>query len=447
MPSVRSASNPIVRAAFPLLIIFLACIFSGLLEKVPFLHYFHILTVIGGLALIAVGLGGRLPLVVVRSPIGRMLVIFTVWFILCVPFARWIGGSAGVLINIWSRSALAYVLVAGCILTIDQCKTVFKTIGYSVGVLSMLGVALRGYDQTGRLGLIGTRYENPNEFAWTLVLGLCFLSFLLLRGNGREKAIALLLSAPVLLALVKTGSRAGMIGFGMLAIFGFFQASRAMRAKLVVGVVLLMAVLVAVTPKELRSRYTTFFSAGQGTTSLEEAAVGSTQLRWTAFKDSVYLTLTHPVFGVGPGNFPVSQNELALARGEARGAWIVTHNTFTQVSSEMGIPGLIIYIVFIYQCFKPLNRIVRGRYPGRDWKDLRALAQTLRASLAILLTIALFDSYGYDTNIPIIAGLSCALSLIAQRRLRALSVPSPQVAPAASSQLEPAPEPAWMSFQ
>ena len=451
MRAVRPPTNPIVRSAFPVLLFFLAVVFSGIFEKAPFLAPLHPLMILGGLALIAVGVGGRLPGVVVHNPIGKSLAAFTVWYIVCIPFARWPGGSASALVNIWSRSALAFVLVAGVILTIDQCKTVFKTIGYSVGVLAILALILRGVDRTGRLGLIGTRYENANDFAWTLIVGLSFLTFLIMRGNRREKTIAVLLSAPILLALVKTGSRMGSIGIGILAVFGFLQASRAVRIKLAIGVPILLALLLAVAPPEIRLRYTIWFGTGENYSgralSAEErtanTAIGSAEGRVQSLKDSIYLTLIHPVFGVGPGNFPVAQNDLAMSRGESRGLWVLTHNTYTQISSEMGIPGLVIYLAFLYLCFKPLNSILHTRYAGKEWHDLQAMAKTLRVSLIAVLAMAVFDSYGYDVNIPILAGICCALGLIAQRQRAVSKAANLRVLEPVP---EPVPEPALMAY-
>jgi hypothetical protein len=63
-----------------------------------------------------------------------------------------------------------------------------------------------------------------------------------------------------------------------------------------------------------------------------------------------------------------------------------------------------------------------------------------------MLTIAIFDAYGYDTNIPIMAGIACALGLIAQRK-RALMKMQTQEKPVPALPPEPALEPAWLSFQ
>ena len=456
MRRLSPPTNPMVGTVFPVLVFFLAAIYSGILEKMPFLGPFHLLMLLGGLALIVIGLSGRLP-VVLNNPMAKYLALFTVWFIICVPFGYWIGGSVQLFIDFWSKAALAFVLVAGCVQTIDQCKTIFKTIGYSVGILAMMALALRGVDNTGRLGLLDTRYDNANDFAWTLVLGLSFLLFLLFNGNRWQKVIAGLFCAPILLALVKTGSRGGMLGFCLLAFFGLFQVSRATRIKLALAIPVLMVVLFIVTPPEIRGRYTTIFGSGKDYTGinikalsseeqLQSTASASAEARWGLLKDSIRMTLTHPVFGVGPGNFQVAQAEIALSRGEARGAWRVTHNTYTQLSSEMGIPGLVIYLMFLYQLLKALNRIARSKYTGKDWQDLRALAKALRATFLTLIFVMFFGSFAYDTNIPILAGLACALSLMAQRQSALLKVPA-QVSPALQVPAEPVIEPAWMSFQ
>ena len=50
------------------------------------------------------------------------------------------------------------------------------------------------------------------------------------------------------------------------------------------------------------------------------------------------------VFGVGPGQFPMQNWEEFKRRGIHIYAQ-VTHNSYTQVSSETGIPGLIFFLI------------------------------------------------------------------------------------------------------
>ncbi len=442
MPGVRQRTNPLVRNIFPLLVIFLAAIFSAVLEKTPVISGLHLLAVMGGVALIAIAVSGRFR-TVAKHPIGRTLLLFTVWMLVCIPFSVWKGGSVNMLINVWYKSLLVFFLVAGAVSAVDQERTIFKTIGYSVGLLAIITLILQGQDKMGRLGLIGTRYENSNDLGWTLILGLSFLSYFVTSKVWREKLIATVLALPILLAVVKTGSRATMLGMAVLLFFYYLQASKKIKIILAVSVPFVAVVLLAATPKEMLSRYFTFFSVNANATKVEISAMESTEQRWQLLKDSITLTLTHPIFGVGPDMFQVAQADLALARGDTRGAWRVTHNTYTQVSSEMGIPGLAIYLAFLYQCFAPLNGIIRTRAVTKEWQELNRLAKSLRVTFAIMVTVAMFGSFAYDANIPILAGLSCALALIAQRQ-RALSRASAQPIPQSIAVTEPDLAPAYM---
>jgi O-antigen ligase len=105
----------------------------------------------------------------------------------------------------------------------------------------------------------------------------------------------------------------------------------------------------------------------------------------------------------------------------------------------MGIPGLVIYLAFLYQCWKVLTAVIRRKTISAE---LRAMAETVRAALVVLATVAAFDSLAYNTNIPILAGLVTALGFIAQTQRFRTNVNSAGES-ALSTLPEPAFEPAW----
>ncbi len=450
-PVQQKRQNPLFTFTFPLLAAFMVFTFTGLPEMIGALRMARPVMVVGGLGLIAVFVTGRF-MQVLFSPIGKLLSIFTIWFILCIPMSMWRGGSFEVFTDDWSKAFLAYFLTAGLIATASQAKKAFHVIAYSIAFLALLTLALHTPTNDGRLALVGTRYGNANELAWTLLVGLAFLGFMFQRGNPRQKALAAVLAVPELLALLKTGSRAGIIGAVMLFLFAFFQASKATRAKLAMIVPIVFVAGLFVLPTQVADRYTTFFSRGDGSslmgtngplTEAQASAIGSTEARIEVFKDAVYLSIIHPFAGVGPGNFPVAQNGLAQERGKLKGQWHVTHDTYLQLSSEMGIPGLVIYLIFLFECWRQTSIILRSKR-GTISKDVYAMGQTLRAIMIILMTVAIFDSYAYNTNIPIVAGLITALSFIAKNeraaaKARATVEQEAEALPAPELQ----PEPAW----
>jgi O-antigen ligase len=417
--SIYRQPNPLLRGAFPLLALFLFAIYSAFMEVVPFLGKLRPQLVLAVLGLLVVFGTGQF-LKITYSRVGMCLVAFTVWFIACVPFGAWPGGSAHVFLEQWYKALLIFFMAAGLLTTVPQAERLFRIIAYATGVLGVLTFLKNDRSADGRLILADTRYANSNDLAWTLLVGLTFVGFMFLRGTRVQKAIALLIVPPVLLTISRTGSRAGAMGAVILFFLIIFQAKHSTRIRLLaVSPVIFLAILVLM-PKNMLLRYTTFFGTyDKFNISAEEklriGTIESTEARKQLFYDSLNITAHHPFLGVGPGNFEVAQNELAQARGD-RSMWHLTHNTYTQLSSEMGLPGLAIYLAMLYYVFRTLNSIIRTKTQSAAWNELRALALSLRTAFILFLPIAIFDALGYNADVPILAGLSTALGFMAQKQ-------------------------------
>lgn len=401
-----------------------------------------ILAALGLLALLATGQAMR----VAASRIGMTVVGLTVWFIACVPFGAWPGGSVQIFLDQWYKAALIYMLAAGLLTTLPQANKVWRAIAYATGLLGLIVLLKNNHTVDGRMVLDNTRYANSNALAWTLLVGLTFIGFLFVRGNRMQKIIAVLLAPPVLLVISRTGSRMGALGAIILFFMMVRQAKRSTRVRLLVVAPLAFFAVIALMPKNTLLRYATFFGDYNtyDRSSAEQVRVStieSTEARTRLLKDSLIITAKHPILGVGPGNFMVAQNEMALARGE-RAEWRITHNTYTQLSSEMGLPGLGIYLAMLYFVFQTLNSIIRNKTRTPSWENLRALALSLRTAFIIFLPIAFFDALAYNADIPIIAGLATAVGFMAEKqravdRMIAAQTKVEALTPA-DTQLEPA---------
>lgn len=440
--TIQREPNRLLRGSFPLLMVFLFCTFSAILEVIPFVGRLRLLLLVGVLSL-AVVFAADQGIRVLKSSTGKALAAFTAWFIICIPFSIWRGGSLSVFLEFWYKSALVFLMIAGMLTTLPQAKKLFHAIAYAIGLAAIMTV-VRNSRWDNRLVLLDTRYANPNDLAWTLLVGLTFIAYLYMRGNRTQKAIAVVAGLADLLALSRTGSRAGFIGAATLGVITFVQASKATRIKLAASVPVALVLILLVVPAELRFRYTTFlapenYDPSQEFHTAESNALGSAEARLQLAKDGLKVTATHPLFGVGPGNFPVAQNDLALERGQ-KPIWHVTHNTYLQLSSETGIPGFLIYLVFVYQTFKMLNSILRTKSRSKEWRDLRTLALTLRSAFALFVVSAFFINLAYNVDIPILSALATALWFMAKKQ-RAIDKAASQQELSAESQLEPALEP------
>ena len=417
--SIYRQPNPLLKGAFPLLALFLFAIYSAFMEVLPVIGRMRpqlILAVLGLLVVFGTGQFFK----VLNSRIGMCLVAFTFWFIVCVPFGAWPGGSFHIFMQQWYKALLIFFMAAGMLTTLPQADRLWKVIAYATGLLGMLTFLKNDRSADGRLILADTRYANSNDLAWTLLIGLTFIGFMFLRGGRVQKIIALLLLPAVLLSISRTGSRAGAMAAVLLFVLIVFQSKPSTRIKLLAAMPVILLVLLMLMPKNMRLRYTTFFGTYDrfnvtAESKLRSSTISSTETRKQLLYDSLNITAHHPFLGVGPGNFEVVQDELAKARGD-RSAWHLTHNTYTQLSSEMGLPGLAIYLAMLYYIFKTLNSIIRTKTASPAWNELRALARSLRTAFMLFIPIAVFDALAYSADIPILAGLTTAIGFMAQKQ-------------------------------
>ena len=98
---------------------------------------------------------------------------------------------------------------------------------------------------------------------------------------------------------------------------------------------------------------------------------------------SLEMTANHPIFGVGPGNFQT-----------LTGDWHVTHNTYTELSSECGIPALFLFLLLLWSGFRNLRS--RRTNLGSAHEELQLYFPALRIALLVYALGAFFSSTAYQ---------------------------------------------------
>lgn len=384
-------------------------------------------------ALGCVLLGGGIKRALTAPP-GIYLTLFTGWLILSTPFSVWKGGSVELLTDYWLKSYLFYIFTAGLIVTLRDCQRAVYSIalgGMAIAFLSFFVSA----PKDGRLSLQAGVLENPNALAAFLIMGMpaCLL---LILNHARLSFWGLTgIAGMVLLPLtaLKTGSRMGLLMLAGIGFIAFFKSP----LKIKVGLAVLALVLVAVAPRfvspEALVRYKALFTeVGSEELTRETAnemsrASGSTENRTELLKESIVLTLKHPLLGVGPGMFGTA----AAGDSEDRRADVAyrqTHNGYTQLSSEAGLPALALMLATGVYCFRNTRRVYlnfRGR-PGQE--RLANTAYCLHLWLLLVAILNMFGNDGYDSTVPVLAGLTLAISEGAARAAAASAAPLPEPA-------------------
>jgi putative inorganic carbon (hco3(-)) transporter len=251
-----------------------------------------------------------------------------------------------------------------------------------VGLMT-IAAAIVNNRMKGRLAGVGDALlSNPNDLAMNIALNwpLCLIFLLMSRGPLKKMfwGITMLI---MIYALMATYSRAGFLALSVAVIICLWEFGiRGRRRYLLIGAAVCLVGMVIVAPGNYAKRLETLVGRFQE----GDRDLGSAEARTNLLVTSLKVTATHPVFGVGPGNFP-----------PYTGLWLVTHNTYTQLSSECGIPALILFLILMWRAFLNL-REVRKIPRSKENEPMHLYAGALTASFAAYALGAFFSSSAYE---------------------------------------------------
>jgi O-antigen ligase len=222
-----------------------------------------------------------------------------------------------------------------------------------------------------------------------------------------------------LLALcLQTGSRGGLLTLIGMAALLFLRLSGFARALFIVLLLAVVPVFWISSPESARVRYLTMFGVEVQTDLRDvEYAKASSEGRKEMFIRSLIQTGRHPILGVGAGMLQVAEADEAKAAGQ-RPAWIQAHNAYTQVSSEMGIPGFIFFMGFILGSVGLLRRIRRESENNPDLAPFRHMALMLMLGWVGLCINIVFNHLAYRMYPGVFAGMSVGVYLAFLRESR-----------------------------
>lgn len=408
--SIRKPRGPEFYKPFHLLLLaylFFYC--SRVAEMIP---YLHIGMLIQPLLLIGMFMTGSSK-AMFGNRIGRVMTVFTIWVAICVPFSTWRGGSFQILL-LAIQALILMFFMAAFLKTLDDCYRVIYVIAVSmaaIGVLTLFtGAGSRIGDPRIGLGSSNETLSDANFLALYLILGLPAIWFAASWKRGFVKLGLILLVAPLLVSAAHTGSRMGLLALAAAMIFYFIHTTNSQRVLLLMGGMLGLVLAVSLLPKQITERFTTFFSPSS---AASEEAAQSAETRRMLLMRSIEITFEHPLFGVGPGEFQDAEAKEAQAMGK-RGVWHFTHNAYTELSSETGIPGMLLFVIALFWSYWGLGKIRRSYPIGRA----RKAALAIQMMIIISAIGAFFLSIAYSGILYPIMGLSAAFQVAAARQYK-----------------------------
>ena len=269
-------------------------------------------------------------------------------------------------------------------------------------------------------GLLGGMFGNPNDLALHLVTMIPLaLGLMLTTRNVFMKFIYAACAVVMVAGDMITFSRGGFLG--LVAVLGVLAWKLGRRNRLVVfGLFVLMAGFFLFAPGDYTARLGSIVDHSRD-------AYGSAGQRQELLIRSIIVTLKHPLLGIGMGNFHiVSIREL------------VSHNAYTQVSAEMGLAALALYVMFIVTPLRRLAQIERETFAARKNSPFYYLAIGLQASLIGFMVNSFFASVAYQWYVYYLVGYAICLRRLYEAEVGHSVEPQKKKANAVSGSVETA---------
>jgi O-antigen ligase len=350
-------------------------------------------------------------------PVSKLMLALVVYIAVSLPFVRWPGS---VLSHGWEpflKSMLFFLLTVTTVTTEKRLKIFFcvflavqtfrvleplwlhVTTGYW-GSFTNMG----NYELMDRLSGAPFDIVNPNGLAFVIIVVISLCHHILLKGTTKQKVLYFVLLAPLLYAMMLTGSRSGVSALAIFALMVTWNSKRRALALSVLAVV--VAILFVNTPELERQRYLSIVDhSAKGGESAEGRIAGV----WA----DLDVGMQRPIFGHGLGT---SLEANANATGEA----LPSHTLYTEVLQELGLVGLAIFLWFIIETCK--NCLVAVKDARKAGGFLLHAAESSR-DFGIVLIVFSLASYGLNEyQWYLLAALSVVLRDLSRRRVAAAGI-------------------------
>jgi O-antigen ligase len=378
----------------------------------PFLGSLRIALLAGGVAIAAhvqarwaLGLPLTRPVLEMRLA-GALLL----WSLLGMPFSEWPGGSLALLFDLYLKALAVFWLIGNVVDTLPRLRGLASTLTLLTVALAFAGISnyLVGIFAPAQdrriLGYDAGLTRNPNDLALMLNLVIPIAASLLLSSKQALQRVLLLAALSLqVIAVVLTFSRAGFLTLATtLGLYGLRLMRRPNRGLVLAALALLLLGL-PFLPSGYVDRLLTI-------RAIESDPTGSAQARWGGTVAALDHVAEHPILGAGLG-----MNILVLNENQATGAtWRAVHNTYLEYAVDLGLPGLVLFVLLLAACWKSAR--AAGREAGPEMKQL---AEGIEISLLGFAVAACFHPAAYQFYFFYVAGLAVSARVVAEREAAA----------------------------
>lgn len=315
--------------------------------------------------------------------------------------------------------AILYVIVYTGIQTRRQAAWIIG--GFVAGATgtAAYGLVVRPENAGANADRLVSTVQDPNFLAAFLVAGfvLAGAGFVASRSLPGIRLATVAAASLCLAAFFLTGSRGGLVAFGVALVAAVGFGGRWRGRALALALVLVAGTLAYYTlyaPDDIRERVASALQGetGGGDIEQQEGRLTIWTIGWRMAQDN-------PVAGVGVGNFKEESPEYVLEPGTLyRTDRVIddpaeAHNTYLHVLAELGVVGAALFLAIVGFSIASALKAARTFAKRDDWR-MEVLARGLLVALAGILAANFFISSVSGKTLWLLLALGPAMLSVAQ---------------------------------
>ena len=257
--------------------------------------------------------------------------------------------------EVWKQTIWVIILITAMLCLLGVYQTI--TGNYDQNFFGFARITRVGDEFGLRLG---GPINEPNMWAQVLVAVIPLVFFRIIHERRKlTKLFGVAILALILFELLNTYSRGGYLAFSVAVILMLFVFEKHFSPIVAFAVLGLIILLLPFLPATYMERFRTLASLNPTSENgiyADSSFVGRT----SEIRSGLIMFATHPLLGVGVGNYENNYQKYAQLIGlEFRSEEREAHSLYIEVLSETGIFGIVSFLGIIFSLLIGLSRIKR----------------------------------------------------------------------------------------
>lgn len=357
------------------------------------------------------------------SKIGLSFVAMFAWMCVSSTMSYWKGGSFLYVLEFLQLFLPLMLLVAVASRVPEDVMKLCGVLAFSC----LCHLVLNGSEMGGRYALNGT-FGNPDDVALLAGFTIPFLVLICKRlKNSVLRYGALIVGVSYLILLIgRTATRAAIPALLVMSAVYFFRGDGVQKAIIVISISVGTVAAILVLPPAIVTRLSTVIeafsgpdaSAAQSPEGLTEAAASSAE-RHELVQDALETVIRHPFTGIGAGMFVQYRYDIMRRPDGSHKPYLPAHNTYLEIASECGFPGVLFYLIFLGSIYGSIRRtrILSAARTTAESDLIWSTALCLEAAFVYFAVCATFMTCDKHPHQFLLAGFAIALQRIASSQL------------------------------